>query len=84
MTAETPFSRRRALKTLFCSSAALALNVRREAKAQVEIPPESLQLFAIGDYGTGGADQRRVAAAMKGFVEKNAIRPNGLMGKPWG
>ncbi|MEZ5432323.1 MAG: hypothetical protein R3F31_14330 [Verrucomicrobiales bacterium] len=54
MTAETPFSRRRALKTLFCSSAALALNVRREAKAQVEIPPESLQLFAIGDYGTGG------------------------------
>lgn len=79
MPADTPLSRRRALKTLFCSSAALALNVRREAKAQVEVSPESLQFLAIGDYGTGGADQRRVAAAMKGFVEKNAIRPNGLL-----
>lgn len=69
-------SRRRALQTLFCSSAALALNLRNDADAAVQ--REALHLLAIGDFGTGGADQKRVAEAMRQFVAAKKLRPAGL------
>ncbi len=71
-----PLSRRRAIQTLFCSSAALALNLRNTAQA--EISHEGLNFLTIGDFGTGGVDQKRVAAAMQAFVTKNSLKPDAL------
>ena len=71
-----PISRRRAIGTLFCSSAALALNLRCTAKA--ELPKNGLNFLAIGDFGTGGADQKRVADAMAGFVSTHSLKPDAL------
>ena len=72
-----PMNRRRALKTLFCSSAALALNLRPR-RAQGEIAKEALHLLSIGDFGTGGADQKKVAKAMQAFMTKTAIKTEGV------
>ncbi|HEY1083094.1 MAG TPA: metallophosphoesterase [Prosthecobacter sp.] len=71
-----PMNRRRALKTLFCSSVALSLNLRHQAQA--EVAQEAMHLLAIGDFGTGGQDQRTVAKAMHQFVTDKNIRPEGL------
>lgn len=71
-----PLSRRRALQTLFCSSAALALNVRTQAQGPAA--SGALNFLCIGDFGTGGADQKKVAAAMQAFIAKNAIKPDAL------
>lgn len=70
-------SRRRALKTLFCSSAALALNLQpRHVAAQ--IADRALHLLAIGDFGTGAADQIAVAKAMQNFVTERKLKTEGL------
>ena len=69
-------SRRRALKTLFCSSAALALNVRTQAAAAPAAG--ELNFLALGDFGTGGTDQKKVAAAMQAFVSRAGIKPDAL------
>lgn len=71
-----PISRRRAIGTLFCSSAALALNLR--CTAQAELPKNGLNFLGIGDFGTGGAEQKRVADAMAGFVSKHNLKPDAL------
>lgn len=71
-----PLNRRRALKTMFCSSAALALNIRGNVRG--EVTREALHVLAIGDFGTGGADQKAVAGAMQGLVAKEGINPAGL------
>ncbi len=75
-----PPNRRRALKTLFCSSAWAALNLR---EGQAEIPKPrvdaaTVHLLAIGDFGTTGAEQRRVARAMEEFTQSHGIVPDGL------
>ena len=69
-------NRRRALKTLFCSSAALSLNLRHQTHA--EVATDAVHLLGIGDFGTGGADQKAVAQAMQTFVAKEKIKPAGL------
>ena len=73
----TAFSRRRALQTLFCSSAALALNVRRGLAAEIE--KNGVQLLTIGDFGTGGADQKKVSAAMQAFVKAQSLKPEAML-----
>ncbi|MGV3662685.1 MAG: metallophosphoesterase [Prosthecobacter sp.] len=73
------FSRRRAIQTLFCSSAALALNVRSGGAAAVDVSKDALHLLMIGDFGTGGAEQARVAEGMKKFVADKGIKPEGLI-----
>lgn len=72
------FTRRRALRTLFCSSAALSLNLHRESGAEA-VPAEALHFLAIGDYGTGGSDQRNVAQAMAEFRRTQDVRLEGLL-----
>lgn len=72
------FSRRRAIQTLFCSSAAMALNLRPSAAA-VEVAQDALHVLMIGDFGTGAADQKKVAEAMKKFVADKGIKPAGLL-----
>jgi tartrate-resistant acid phosphatase type 5 len=70
-------SRRRAIQTLFCSSAALALNIR--TNAQAVIGKDALHVLMIGDFGTGSADQIKVAGAMRKFVADQHIRTEGLL-----
>lgn len=72
------FSRRRALKTLFCSSAAMALNLQSHS-ARAEIAKDGLHFLAIGDFGTGGTDQATVAKAMQEFVAKNSLKSEALL-----
>jgi hypothetical protein len=72
------FTRRRALKTLFCSSAAMALNLQSR-RAQAEIARDGLHFLAIGDFGTGGTDQATVAKAMKDFLAKNELKSEALL-----
>jgi len=71
-------SRRRAIQTLFCSSAALALNIRPD-RASAAIATEALHLLMIGDFGTGAADQVKVAAAMQKFVADKNLKTEGLL-----
>lgn len=73
----TPFSRRRAIQTLFCSSAALALNVRTD-RAAAAVAQEALHLLLIGDFGTGSKDQVKVSQAMQKFVADSGAKPEGL------
>lgn len=71
-------SRRRALKTLFCSSAVMALNLQTR-RAQAEIAKDGLHFLAIGDFGTGAADQKAVSKAMQDFVSKNSLKPEAML-----
>lgn len=70
-------NRRRALQTLFCSSAALALNLSRQTQAAVA--GDGLHLLAIGDFGTGAADQKAVSKAMQDFVQQHQLKPEALL-----
>ena len=74
----SPFSisRRRAIQTLFCSSAALALNLRTGGCR--EVSPDGLNFLCIGDFGTGGRHQKRVASAMRDFVARHRLAPDAL------
>lgn len=67
------FSRRRLLRTAFCSSAALVLNLRTVAAAPPPAAPDALHLLAIGDFGTTGKLQIAVAQAMTTFLEKTGV-----------
>lgn len=71
-------SRRRALKTLFCSSAVMALNLQTR-RAQAEITKDGLHFLAIGDFGTGAADQKAVSKAMQDFVSKNSLKSEAML-----
>ena len=79
MNSDPRFSRRRAIKTLFCSSAAMALNLRGGTAFSEVQPKGGLNLLAIGDFGTGSTDQKSVAQAMQTFVTKNQFTPDALL-----
>lgn len=72
------FSRRRALKTLFCSSAVMALNLQPR-RTLAEVAKGGLNFLAIGDFGTGATDQKAVAKAMQDFAAKNSLKPDALL-----
>lgn len=69
-------TRRRAIRTLFCSSAALSLNLRANEPAPA--PAAELEFLCIGDFGTGAKDQQRVARAMAAFAEGRGRKPDAL------
>jgi hypothetical protein len=46
------WSRRRLLKTVFCSSAALGLNLRPDGVSAAESAADDQHWFALGDYGS--------------------------------
>jgi tartrate-resistant acid phosphatase type 5 len=74
--------RRRALKTLFCSSAALALHVGAggyAAAAEEKPPSGATHLLAIGDFGTTGEYQKKVASAMQRYVADAKFTPESLL-----
>lgn len=77
----SPFAmnRRRALKTLFCASAALALNLRPRTLSAARFAAGDLHLLAIGDYGSGGKEQASVSRAMQKYVTDRGLKPDGLL-----
>ena len=77
MKSEMSFSRRRAIKTLFCSSAVMALNLRGGAFG-AEVKKGGLNFLAIGDFGTGAADQKAVAGAMQAYAAKHEMKADAL------
>ena len=77
MTDFHPITRRRALRTLFCSSAALSLNLRAADDAPSAGQPD-LDFLCIGDFGTGSKDQQRVAAAMAAMAKQHNRKPDAL------
>jgi tartrate-resistant acid phosphatase type 5 len=74
-------TRRRVLKTLFCSSACLSLNLHLAGAnpAAKESGGEGTDLLVLGDFGTTGADQLKVAAAMRQFCGQTKITPHALL-----
>jgi hypothetical protein len=71
-------SRRGALQTLFCSSVALALNVRQR-QVRADLTPGDLQLLAIGDFGSQNANQKAVGQAMQKYVAEQQLTADGLL-----
>ena len=73
-------SRRRFLRTVFCSSAALSLNVGRgTVSAAAPGEPGDLHWLAIGDFGSQQPPQTAVANAMKKYVADLKLKTDGLL-----
>ena len=80
MPPDSTISRRRLLKTLFCSSVAMNLNLASSAAAQqVAREGASLDLLAIGDFGTGDEKQKAVARGMARYTGGLGKKPDGLL-----
>lgn len=71
--------RRRVLKTLFCSSACLGLNLRSGISAEEKSDDDAIHLLAIGDFGTTGSAQRKVAEAMEAFRGSLGTAPEAML-----
>ncbi|MFM8892793.1 MAG: metallophosphoesterase [Planctomycetia bacterium] len=71
-------SRRRAIQTTFCSSVALAMNLRG-GRATAAIDKDAIHLLAIGDFGTTGKDQAAVAGAMRAFRRQAGLPLESLL-----
>ena len=71
------FSRRRLLKTVFCSSAALSLNLRPLSLFGADAADE--HLLMIGDFGSGEPSQQAVANGMKTHLAKLGVKPEWLL-----
>lgn len=74
-----PISRRRLIKTLFCSSVAMNLNLTTSAGAAVKSKPESLDLLAFGDFGSGDEAQASVARGMTRYADALGKATQGLL-----
>jgi hypothetical protein len=77
MTTTPIFSRRRLLKTVFCSSAGLALNLRPHLLLAAE--GDDLHVLMIGDFGSQQPSQAAVASGMKAYVERLKLKPELLL-----
>ncbi|HZL88808.1 MAG TPA: metallophosphoesterase [Pirellulaceae bacterium] len=72
-------SRRGALKTLFCASAALALNLRPQKLNAASFAEDDAHLLVIGDFGSGGNAQAAVARAMQKYVADHQVETQGML-----
>lgn len=71
-------TRRRLLKTAFCSSLALGLNLRRAEAAPVLAG--AVELLALGDFGSAKEPQWAVARAMQAYAKDQLGKaPDGLV-----
>lgn len=78
-TSTARLTRRTALKTLFCASAALALNLQPRRVSAEAFTPGDLHLLAIGDYGSQGKEQSNVSRAMQQYIADHQLKPEGLL-----
>lgn len=74
-----PMTRRRALKTLFCSSVLMDLNLGASAFGQAAPVAGSLDLLALGDFGTGDERQKAVARGMARYAAGLGKKPDGML-----
>ena len=74
-----PVPRRRVLKTLFCSSLAMDLNLSSSSAASRSVKGAELDLLALGDFGSGNEKQKAVARAMMRYAENLRKKPEGLL-----
>lgn len=72
-------SRRRLIKTLFCSSVAMNLNLAHRATAAAPASARALEFLAVGDFGSGSANQFAVAEAMVKYSESLGKIADGLL-----
>jgi tartrate-resistant acid phosphatase type 5 len=82
MSPDSNISRRRMIKTLFCSSVAMQLNLAPQAMAQSGSKIGTLgalDLLAIGDFGSNDERQKAVARGMARYTEGLGKKPDGLL-----
>ncbi len=73
------FTRRRALKTLFCSSAAWGLNLQSAEAALTPLPTTGdRHLILLGDFGSMEKPQESVARAIQRYVAKEKLKAEGM------
>jgi hypothetical protein len=77
-TMNTALPRRRFLQTVFCSSAALALNLRPSSLLAAGEPGDA-HLLMIGDFGSGEEPQAAVARSMARYAMQLGIKPEWLL-----
>jgi tartrate-resistant acid phosphatase type 5 len=70
--------RRRALKTVFCFSAFAAFRPRY-SMAATKPSGDAIHLMAIGDFGTTGKVQLKVAGAMADFMKQHKLTPKEML-----
>jgi hypothetical protein len=71
------WTRRRVLRTLFCSSATLALNLKPRICAAADT--DDLHWLAMGDFGKGGKPQMAVAKGMQTYLSRLKLKPQALL-----
>jgi tartrate-resistant acid phosphatase type 5 len=72
------WSRRRVLRTVFCSSAMLGLNVNRPAASAAEAAGDQHWLM-LGDFGSQEPAQSAVASGLKDYAKSLGAKPQGLL-----
>lgn len=70
-------SRRRLLKTVFCSSAALALNLRPQSLVAAE--GDDTHVLMLGDFGSTDPAQTAVARGMQTYVKQLKLKSEWLI-----
>ena len=76
--ASSLWSRRRVLRTVFCSSAMLGLNVNRSTALAAESEGDQHWLM-IGDFGSMEPAQTAVANGLKAYAQTLGAKPQGLL-----
>lgn len=80
MCADIPISRRGLIKTLFCSSVAMKLNLSTATAREIpNIRTGSLDFLAVGDFGSGDIKQFAVARAMARYAKGMGKPADGLL-----
>lgn len=80
MTSSLNISRRRLLKTLFCSSAAMGMNLRAEESSPVASgSARALDLLALGDFGTSDESQRQLAQTLTSYASAMKDKAQGML-----
>ncbi|NJM37334.1 MAG: acid phosphatase [Akkermansiaceae bacterium] len=78
MSSNHPISRRRLIKTLFCSSVAMNLNLSAHAAEEKVMTESVLDLLALGDFGSGTEAQLEVACSLAHYGGGMKRKADGL------
>lgn len=74
------WTRRRVLRTLFCSSALLGLNVRAAGPPEAfAVSSSAAHWLAIGDFGSQSPAQFAVSSGMARYVDQSGLQADGLL-----
>ncbi len=79
MSSDHCISRRRLIKTLFCSSVAMKLNLSATAATEESTAESVLDLLALGDFGSGTEAQLEVACSLARYGDLMKRKADGLL-----